>query len=53
MGYDLPEFEQTSIPSRIASGIRQKILSGALAPGERIVEYSLAKTIGVSQGTGP
>ena len=45
----MPEFEQTSIPSRVANGIRQKILSGELSAGERIVEYSLAKGIGVSQ----
>ena len=46
----MPEFEQTSIPSRVTSGIRQKILSGELSARERIVEYSLAKGIGVSQG---
>lgn len=49
--FDPAEFERLSIADRLASALVQKILSGELAPGERIVEIGLAKQVRVGQGT--
>ena len=50
MTEDTREFQPTSIPSRIANRIRQRILAGDILPGQRIKENSFAREIGVSQG---
>ena len=50
MAIELDNVRRTSIPDHIAGEVRDKILSGEILSGERIVEYSLAKRIGVSQG---
>lgn len=50
MSEDTREFQPTSIPSRIALRIRQRILAGHILPGQRIKENSFAREIGVSQG---
>ncbi len=50
MTKDSREFQPTSIPSRIAARIRQRILDGHILPGQRIKENSFAREIGVSQG---
>lgn len=50
MTEDTREFQPTSIPSRIATRIRQRILAGDILPGQRIKEHSFAREIGVSQG---
>ncbi|GAB4242694.1 MAG: GntR family transcriptional regulator [Acidobacteriota bacterium] len=43
--------EKRSLADRIAAGIRELILSGELNPGDRIVESSLARELGVGQPT--
>lgn len=45
------DFEHLSIVDRLASALLNKILSGELESGERIVEMRLAKQVGVGQGT--
>ncbi|MEO0410733.1 MAG: GntR family transcriptional regulator [Pseudomonadota bacterium] len=42
---------QRTVSSVLATAIRQKIMSGALAPGARIIESELAKTYGTSRST--
>ena len=43
MTEDTREFQPTSIPSRIANRIRQRILAGDILPGQRIKEHSFAR----------
>ena len=40
-----------TLPTQVADHIRERILDGALAPGERIVEADLAAEFGVSRHT--
>ena len=40
-----------TLPTQVADHIREQILSGALAPGERIVEADVAAELGVSRHT--
>jgi len=40
-----------TLPTQVADHIRERILSGVLAPGERIVEADLAAELGVSRHT--
>jgi DNA-binding GntR family transcriptional regulator len=40
-----------TLPTQVADHVRERILSGALAPGERIVEADLAAELGVSRHT--
>jgi len=50
---DLESFipQQTSLRVQVADFLRRSILSGRLKPGERVVERSLAKSMGVGQAT--
>lgn len=43
--------QKRSLADRIAGGIRELILSGELNPGDRIVQSSLARELGVGQPT--
>lgn len=43
--------EKTLLSTRVYERVRGEILSGQLAPGERLVEMRLAMRLGVSQGT--
>lgn len=43
--------EKTLLSTRVYDRVRGDILSGRLAPGERLVEMRLAMKLGVSQGT--
>jgi DNA-binding GntR family transcriptional regulator len=43
--------EATSIPVQVASGLRKLILSGQLRPGDRVVEWKIAKQLGIGQPT--
>ena len=53
-GRDLSEIlsppEKRSLADEVTSSIREAILGGRLAPGERLREESLAKTLNVSRG---
>ena len=53
-GRDLSEIlsppEKHSLADEVTSSIREAILGGRLAPGERLREESLAKTLNVSRG---
>jgi DNA-binding GntR family transcriptional regulator len=40
-----------TLPTQVADHIRERILSGALAPGDRIVEADVAAELGVSRHT--
>jgi len=40
-----------TLPTQVADHIRERILSGELAPGERILETELAEELGVSRHT--
>jgi DNA-binding GntR family transcriptional regulator len=40
-----------TLPTQVADHVRERILSGTLAPGERIVEADLAAELGVSRNT--
>jgi DNA-binding GntR family transcriptional regulator len=40
-----------TLPTQVADHVRERILSGELAPGERIVEADLAAELGVSRNT--
>jgi DNA-binding GntR family transcriptional regulator len=40
-----------TLPTQVADHIRERILSGELAPGERILETELAEELGVSRNT--
>jgi len=40
-----------TLPTQVADHLREQILSGALAPGDRIVEADLAAELGVSRHT--
>ena len=40
-----------TLPTQVADHIRERILTGALAPGERIVEADVAAEFGVSRHT--
>ncbi len=40
-----------TLPTQVADHVREQILSGVLAPGERIVEADLAAELGVSRHT--
>lgn len=48
MGWALPP--QRSLPEVVAERVVEAMRSGALRPGERIVELQLAKKLGVSRG---
>lgn len=43
--------QQTSLRVQVADFLRDTILSGNLKPGERVVERTLAKSLGVGQAT--
>jgi DNA-binding GntR family transcriptional regulator len=43
--------QQTSLRVQVADFLRDAILSGNLKPGERVVERTLAKSLGVGQAT--
>jgi DNA-binding GntR family transcriptional regulator len=40
-----------TLPTQVADHIRERILSGELAPGERVLETELAEALGVSRHT--
>ena len=40
-----------TLPTQVADHIRERILTGALAPGERIVEADAGRRVGVSRHT--
>ena len=40
-----------TLPTQVADHIREQILSGVLAPGERVIEADLAAELGVSRHT--
>ena len=46
----LARLEQDSTPSLIARQLREAIASGQFAPGQQLLETSLAQTLGVSRG---
>ena len=41
--------ERRSLPTQVRQAIEDKILTGALAEGDQIVEYQLAREMGISQ----
>lgn len=43
--------EATPIPVQVAGALREMILSGQLRPGERVVEYRIARQLGIGQPT--
>jgi DNA-binding GntR family transcriptional regulator len=43
--------EASSIPSQVAAGLRDLILGGQWRPGERVVEWKLARQLGIGQPT--
>src|SRR5580692_11427614 len=42
---------QVSVPDRVADALRERILHGQLAPGERVVEGKLSRLLRVGQPT--
>ncbi|HEX5483731.1 MAG TPA: GntR family transcriptional regulator [Terriglobia bacterium] len=42
---------RTSIPDQVAHTLRKLILSGRLAPGQRVIETKIAKQLGIGQPT--
>jgi DNA-binding GntR family transcriptional regulator len=50
-GFESANFEPLSIVDQLTTSLLNKILSGELAHGERLVELKLAKQSGVGQGT--
>ena len=46
----LVETEHASLGQEIAGQLRQAIIEGRIAPGERLVEASIAERLGVSRG---
>lgn len=43
--------QSSTIPAQVASGLRSLILSGQLRPGERVVEWKIARQLGIGQPT--
>lgn len=43
--------EPASIPSQVAVGLRKLILTGKLRPGDRVVEWKIARQLGIGQPT--
>ena len=43
--------ESTPIPVKVAAALRSLILSGQLKPGDRIVEFKIARQLGIGQPT--
>lgn len=43
--------ESASIPIQVAGGLRNLILSGQLRPGERVIEWKIARQLGIGQPT--
>lgn len=43
--------ESASIPSQVAVGLRKLILTGKLRPGDRVVEWKIARQLGIGQPT--
>ena len=46
----LPRAVRTPLPQQVRAALEQLILTGALAEGDQIVEYQVARQMGVSQG---
>lgn len=42
---------QSTIPAQVADGIRNLILNGQLRPGDRVVEWRIARELGIGQPT--
>jgi DNA-binding GntR family transcriptional regulator len=45
------DVNRAPLPDQIADAIRRSILAGAYAPGQRLVETEMARTLSVSQGS--
>src|SRR5688500_14890140 len=41
--------ERRTLPARVREAIEERILTGALREGDQIVEYQLARQLGISQ----
>jgi DNA-binding GntR family transcriptional regulator len=46
----IPSVDRQSLPDKVAEALREAFVTGALAPGTRLIEAEIAQTLSVSRG---